>query len=150
MSFPVHIGHQSCSVNIICYQKGRLTWLLMCLSGLMDVVASSSVYLCILVVLRSDTITAADNSINMAETTFEELSLYLVYASEQSDICKMISNIASSMFEQCSDAVSAEVHCRMTHVKISCMRKMVSYQDYTMPFIAKNDAGWSPATRSTR
>ena len=92
-----------------CYCVFVLPWLL-------DAVSFLSVCPCIMVILRSGSITA-DDSINMAEMTSEQFALFLVKACKQPDIRKMIADIASPKDEQFSDAVSAEVHRQMPPLK---------------------------------
>ena len=70
-----------------------------------------------MVILRSGSVTAVDDSINMAQMTSEQFALFLVEACKQPDIRKMISDIVSPRDQEFADAVSAEVYRQMTPLK---------------------------------
>ena len=70
-----------------------------------------------MVILRSGSVTAVDDSINMAQMTWEQFALFLVEACKQPDIRKMISDIVSPRDQEFADAVSAEVHRQMTPLR---------------------------------
>ena len=70
-----------------------------------------------MVILRSGSVTAVDDSIDMAQMTSEQFALFLVEACKQPDIRKMISDILSPRDQECADDVSAEVHRQMTPLR---------------------------------
>ena len=70
-----------------------------------------------MVILRSGSVTAVDDSINMAQMTSEQFALFLVEACKQPCIRKMISDIVSPRDQEFADAVPAEVHRQMTPLR---------------------------------
>ena len=70
-----------------------------------------------MVILRSGSVTAVDDSINMTQMTSEQFALFLVEACKQPDIGKVISDIVSPRDQEFADAVSAEVHRQMTPLR---------------------------------